>query len=49
VKGNIFREHARQLQFLPRFCLGSNCSQPHLSAIANGSLALLANRFRRSR
>jgi peptidoglycan/xylan/chitin deacetylase (PgdA/CDA1 family) len=46
-KGNIFKQHSHRLQSLPRFCLGSNCTEAHLSAIANGSLPFIANRFRR--
>lgn len=47
VKGNILRNHADRLTSLPRFCIGSTCTAAHLSAIANGSLPFIANRFKR--
>ena len=47
MKGNLFEEHAGRLQALPRFCLGSNLRANHLSAIENGILPFLANKFRR--
>ncbi len=48
MKGNIFSNFATRLECLPRFCLGSNCNEPYLRAIVNGSLPFLANRLRRS-
>lgn len=47
VKGNLFPEHGGRLAHLPRYCVGSNCSAAHLSAIANGFLSLIANRLAR--
>ena len=47
IKGNIFSEHARHFVSLPRFCLGSNCTEGYLRTIANGSLPFLSNGFRR--
>jgi peptidoglycan/xylan/chitin deacetylase (PgdA/CDA1 family) len=46
MKGNIFPAQASKLQSLPRFCLGSNCTEPYLRTIANGTLPFLSNGFR---